>query len=124
MRLVTILLAVVMVVLGALAAHHAQTVQGETSQPVVLEVDAAAQPLAGSGGAPDSPGGHPAAGLVTGCIVLIACLALVPARAGRGDLLKRLSWVTDTLRAVIGVTPTGPTFAARPDLIALSISRT
>src|SRR5690625_4202926 len=103
MRLVTILLAVVVVVLGALAAHHAQTVQGETSQPVVLEVDAAAQPLAGSGGAPDSPGGHPAAGLVTGCIVLIACLALVPARAGRGGLLNRRSWVTEPLPEVTGL---------------------
>lgn len=124
MRLITILLAVAMVVLGALAAHHAQTVQGETSHAVLVELDTATQPLAGSGGPPDSPGEHLAAGLVTGCMVLIACLALVAARAGRGDLFRRLSWVADPLRAVTGVTPPAPTFAARPDLIALSISRT
>ena len=128
MRLVTIFLAVTMVVLGALAAHQAQTAQAATSHAVLAELDAAPQPLAGSGGSSDIAGEHLMVGLATGCIVLIACctlgLALLSARAWRADLFRRLSAIAQPLRAVIGATPTALTPAARPSLVALSISRT
>lgn len=122
MRFVTIVLAVAVVVLGVLAAHHAQATQGETSHAVLVELDTVAGSLPDSGGSPDTPSEHLGAGLVTGCIVLIACLTREAARTRRADVYRWLSRVAHALGAINGVIPAAR--AARPDLVALSISRT
>lgn len=127
MRLVTILLAVTMVALGALAAHHAQTAQGDVSHSTVAELGTSSQPLAASGGAPAVAGERFMVGLATGCIVLIACCTLglaLAARVWRADLFRRLGSVANPLRTVIGANPTALTPATCPSLVALSISRT
>lgn len=129
MRLFTIILAVTMVILGALAAHHAQGTQGETNHAVIAELDTNLPPLAASGGSPDSAGEHLMLGLATGCIVLIACftlgLALLATRAWRAQLFRRLNAVVHALYAlIIDAPPTALATVARPSLVALSISRT
>lgn len=130
MRLFTIILAVTMVILGALAAHHhAQVAQGEITQAVIAEFDTAPLPLAERAGSPDSTSEHLMLGLATGCIVLIAyCtlgLALLAARAWRAELLRRLNAVAQSLCAlIIGPPPTTLATIAPPSLVALSISRT
>jgi|GEM_PF-1203477 hypothetical protein len=129
MRLVTIILALMMVLLGVLAAHHAQTAQGEAGHAIVAEFETAHQPLAAGGAAPDIAAEHLAVGLAAGCIVLIACcalgLALLASRAWRADLFRRPSTVAQQLRTVIlGAASTTLTTISRPSLVALSISRT
>lgn len=126
MRLVTVLLVLMLGILAMVAAHHAQTAQGEASH-AVLEYDTTSQLLAGNGGSSDIAGEHVVAGLATGCIVLIACCALglaLAARVWRADVFRQLSSVAKPLRANIGASLTALTSAARPNLIALSISRT
>lgn len=129
MRLFTVILAVTMVLLGALAAHHVQAAQGETGHAVVAELDTVPPPLAGIGGSPDSVGEHLVLGLATGCIVLIACctlgLALLAARAWRAERFRRLNGVAQSLcELIIGPPPTTLAAVAQPSLVALSISRT
>ncbi len=129
-RLVTTILVLVLVVLGLLAVHHAQTAQGEFSHTVLAEFDPARQSFAASSGAhPDIAGEDIAVGLVMGCIALIAScalgLALMAARAWRANLFGWLSDVTLPLRVVfIGAGSTAPATVARPSLVALGISRT
>ncbi len=127
MRLVTILLVLMLGALAMLAAHHAQTTPAETSHAVLAEYDTSPQPIAGNGGTTNTAGELLVVGLATGCIVLIACCTLglaLSARAWRADLFRRPSSVAKPLRAVIGGNPTALTPAARPNLVALSISRT
>lgn len=129
MRLFTIILAVTMVILGALAAHHGQVDRGETSHAVIAELDTAASSLAESAGSPDSASEHLMIGLATGCIVLIVCctlgLALLAARAWRAGLFRRTNAIAQSLCAlIIGAPPTALATVARPSLVALSISRT
>lgn len=130
MRLVTIVVALLLVVLGILAAHHAQTTQGESGHPVLTELATAHQPIADSAaGAPEiSAAEHIAMGLAAGCIALIVCCALgfavLAARAWRAELFRRLGSAAQLLRAtVIAATPALLGAGARPSLIVLSISR-
>lgn len=128
LRLATIILMLVLGFLVLFAAHHAQTTQGETSHVVLAEIDNASQPLAGNDASPDIADENLAVGLATGCIVLTVCcalgLALQSVRAWRSDLFRRLNSVAKTVRAITGVSPTALLSAARPSLVALSISRT
>lgn len=131
MRLVTIVVALLLVVLGVLAAHHAQTAPGETGHPVLTELATAHQPIAADPGAgpADVSAEHIAMGLATGCIVLIICcalgLAMLAARAWRAELFRRLGSVAQLLHAVIIAVTSAPRGGgARPSLIVLSISRT
>lgn len=126
-RLVTILLVLMLGALAMLAAHHAQTAQAETSHAVLAEYDTSPQPLADNGGTTDTAGEGLVVGLVTGCIVLIACCALglaLAARVWRADLFRQLGSVATALRTLIRANPTALTPAACPSLVALSISRT
>lgn len=131
MRLVTIVVALLLVVMGVLAAHHAQTAQGETGHPVLTELATAHQPIAAGldAGASDMSAEHIAMGLATGCIVLIVCcalgLALLAARAWRAELFKRLGSAAQRLQSIIAAAIPAPLGGgARPNLIALCISRT
>ena len=128
MRLVTIVLALMLVVLGVLVAHHAQAAQGETGHAVLAEPVTAHQPLGADGGAsPAVAAERIAVTLATGCIVLIVCcalgLALLAARAWRMDLIRGLSAASPSLRTAI-ISATALTSVPRPSLVALSISRT
>lgn len=132
MRLVTIVVALLLVLLGVLAAHHAQTAQGEPGHAVLTELATAHQPLAPDHGAGSFDGSaeNIAMGLATGCIVLVVCcalgLALLVARAWRADLFRRLGRATQVLRAIITIVASPAPFGGRagPSLIVLSISRT
>lgn len=128
MRFVTILLILMVGVLGILAAHHAETMQTDPGHAVLAELDTAHQPAAAGSASPEIAGEHIAIGLATGCIVLIAgCalgLALLAGPTWRAALSRRLSAVAQPLRAVIGASTTALNSAARPSLVALSISRT
>ncbi len=128
MRLITIVLALMVGVVGMMmVAHHAQTALGESGQAVLAEFDTLPQSLTGGVVSTDTAGEYLVAGLATGCILLIACcalgLALLTIRAWRADLFRRLGRVAQPLRAVILATPMALTPAIPPDLVALSISR-
>lgn len=127
MRLVTIFLILMVGVLGILAAHHAETVQTDTSHAVLAGLDIGPQPAVVGDASPEIAVEHIAIGLVTGCIVLIAgCvlgLALLAA-PWRAALSRRLSALAQRLRTVIGASSTALSSAARPNLVAFSISRT
>ncbi|MET3768813.1 hypothetical protein ABIB15_001497 [Marisediminicola sp. UYEF4] len=125
----TIILALTMITLGALAAQHAQTAQGEASYGLAAELNVDHQQLASGGAAWSKPAGEViVVGLATGCIALVASCALGLAmrlgRAWRADLYSRLVSVAKPRREVL----VGPTLTmlttARPSLVALSISRT
>ncbi len=128
-RLITVVLALMMIGLGVMAAHHAQTAQSAPGHAVVVELKTAHQPVSAEGHAPpDFIVGDIAVGLATGCIVLIACcalgLALMAARAWRADLFRRLIAAARSLPATIIDAAPGVAGVPRPSLIALSISRT
>lgn len=128
-RLVTIILALTVITLGALAAQHAQTAQGESSYGLAAELNTDHQQLASGGAAWSETAGEViAVGLATGCIALVASCALgLAMRAGRtcrADPYSRLVSVAKLPRQVlVGATLTTLT-TARPSLVALSISRT
>lgn len=128
MRLLTVVLAVLLVILGVLAAHHAQNAGGETGHVVLAEPETAHLPLAGDGESwPAIAVGEVAVGLATGCVVLVVCcalgLALLASRAWRADLFRRLGNAVRFVREAFTVFPS-VTPGARPSLVALSISRT
>lgn len=131
MRLVTIVIALLLVALGVLAAHHAQTAQGESGHPVLTELTTAHQPIAepDAGVFEISAVEQLALGLAAGCIALIVCcalgLALLAARAWRAELSRRLGSAAQLARAIaIAAMPALLGAGARPSLIVLSISRT
>lgn len=131
MRLVTIVIALLLVALGVLAAHHAETAQGESGHPVLAELTTAHQPIAepDAGASEISAVEHFALGLAAGCIALIVCcalgLALLAARAWRAELFKRLGSAAQRLQSIIAAAIPAPLGGgARPNLIALCISRT
>lgn len=133
MRLVTTVVALMLVILAMLAAHHAQTIQEQNGHAVVAELDATHQSVAAPGGIGPASVGVEAEqvmiGLATGCLVLIACcalgLALLASRTWRAQLAIGLNSMMRALR----IGDFGGRFGAfagdsRPSLVALSISRT
>ena len=131
MRLVTIVVVLLVVTLGVLAAQHGQTARSEPGHLVFTELSTAHQVSAvdSDAGASESSAEQVAIGLGAGCIVLIVCcalgLALRAARARLAELSRRLANATERLLATfLAVFRDRPGVTARPSLIVLSISRT
>jgi len=122
--------ALLLVLLGVLAANHAEIVPNEsrytvpsqlvtTYPPTTVNLDVIASEFSV---------GH-VRGLATGCIVLIMCctvgLALLAAGAWRAELFRRLAHAVQLLQVrSIGAIPARLGGGTRPCLIVLSISRT
>lgn len=128
-RLLTTLLALTIVILGALAAHHVQAAPTGASHMTIAEVNTVPQPLMSGDESVTFAAEQIVAGVTTGCIVLIACcvlgLALISAHAWRARLHERISAVARLIPTLlINAPPTTLPTAARPSLVALSISRT
>jgi len=126
MRLLTVVLALLLVISGTLAAQHAQTSRSETDHTLLAESNTAHQPPAAEAdSAANTVGEYIAVGLASGCIVIIICCVLGMALlAGRTLLFKLFVHIwrrvrTNALVAIAAVTP-----APRPCLVTLSISRT
>lgn len=127
-RLLTTLLALTIVILGAMAAHHVQAAPTGASHMTIAEANTVPQPLVDGDSSVFFAAEQLAAGVATGCIVLIACCvlgsALISARAWRARLHERISAVARFPTPLIKAPPTALPTAARPSLVVLSISRT
>lgn len=136
MQLFIMVFSLVLVSMGILASHHAQVTEDRVAQSTVAELGVVFQALTPAGEASSSSSSSAAlsstqivGGLAVGCLFLIACctigLALIAARVWHGKLPRTPNAIPlrrDT--RILGWTPAGPSTAARPSLVALSISRT
>lgn len=136
MQLFIMVFSLVLVSMGILASHHAQVTEDRVAQSTVAELGVVFQALTPAGEASSSSSSSAAlsstqivGGLAVGCLFLIACctigLALIAARVWRGKLPRTLNAIPLRRETrILGWTPAGPSTAARPSLVALSISRT
>lgn len=137
MQLFIMVFSLVLVSMGILASDHAQVTEDRVAQSTVAELGVVFQALTPAGEASSSSSSSSAAlsstqivgGLAVGCLFLIACctigLALIAARVWRGKLPRTLNAIPLRRETrILGWTPAGPSTAARPSLVALSISRT
>lgn len=136
MQLFVMVFSLVLVSMGILASHHAQVTEDRVAQSTVAELGVVFQALTPAGEASSSSSSSAAlsstqivGGLAVGCLFLIACctigLALIAARVWRGKLPRTLNAIPLRRETrILGWTPAGPSTAARPSLVALSISRT
>ncbi len=132
MQLFIMVFSLVLVSMGILASHHAQVTEDRVAQSTVAELGVVFQALTPAGEASTSAAlssTQIVGGLAVGCLFLIACctigLALIAARVWHGKLPRTPNAIPlrrDT--RILGWTPAGPSTAARPSLVALSISRT
>ena len=126
LRALTIVLAVAMLVLGVLAAHHEANVSASSSHIVVQD------PHGISASADDSDtadaGVNVFASLAAGCVLLALCCVFTLALLNRSHWLASLARYLGAILAVQQRRPLLPTARffrlPEPSLTALSISRT